>query len=1078
MEKRIIKLVFSILFILTLIVSCSEPTSPEPNESFSSPFPANNATNQETDLTLSWIFDGEADYFEVYFGENSTPTNKVSNCDTTFYFIGDLEQLTTYYWKIVAIKDSVSILNSSIWKFTTKENIFFTNPQPSNNSTNQETDLTLSWNFDGVADYFEIYLGETNSPTNKIAEVDSSFFYVENLNELTEYFWSIVAVTQSKSKSIQKSTLLSFTRKNTNTINNTKTLETINSPTWRFTTKENIYFTNPQPSNNSTNQETDLTLSWIFDGEADYFKLYFGENPTPENLYADSLLQENFQILGLMLQTDYYWKVVAVVPETSKGTNKKPDSPNMKALQTKNSIKDKSKTKQALQRKMNEKIKSDNERSSEIESPIWNFETRYPNVEDGYKLFENLVQTELPSYVNIMFQVTDMEGIGVDNLETSDFEVKEDNQPVSPTESAMNIKKKDEINYTLKTVLMLDNSASVTPDLTTIKEAAVSLVENITSQQEIAIYSFSESVNLLQDFTDDVSSLTSAINSIQTGYASTNLYGAIIEGVGRWDDFYNIDAIEQGVLIALTDGSDTQGSSTLNKALSAIDDKNVYMVGLGNEMEPEILQQLGTAGFFYGIQIVNLVEIFIDIQNDIIAFANSFYWLNYMSPKREGNHTLTLTIPANFNTGDYSSINSSFSAEGFYGVLPGIALNVDPENGYPEGIENLTIPDENTYLIEATTFFGSEIPIYDWSVIDESIAVFTIDSLDNSKIYIYSGGTIGSTILNVIDSANNFSKDIDIHVEYGSGILLNATTTDTLGIYSINLQPIGSLELTASSVLVSNIPSYTWSILDETIATIEVTGDSTATITAVSEEGETILTVEDTINNLQRDFPVSINNFPTEGLIAEYLFTNGRTEDTVGDNDGVNIGADPDIDRFVEMNNTLRYDGNSNWVYINDNDVFEFFNNDFSISLWLQIDDVSQEMGVISKYDSDCDQGWTFRIRPDTTPQQYYLLCQGSIGYSQLIVEDDDIMNNSWHQITLIREAEEKLSIYVDGEFKSEVDDNSGTIANTNIDVFIGKNSWENHGYFDGMIDDVRIYNRVLSENEILGLYHEGGWDN
>lgn len=961
MKKRIIELVFSILFILILIVSCSEPTSPELNESFSSPFPANNATNQETDLILSWVFDGEADYFEVYSGENSTPTNKVSDCDTTFYFVEDLDELTTYYWRIVAIKDSVSILNSPIWKFTTKEN---------------------------------------------------------------------------------------------------------------------TYFSSPFPANNSTNQETDLTLSWDFDGEADYFKLYFGENQIPDYLYADSLLQENFQISGLMLQTNYYWKVVAVVSENSREINKatKTNTLNVTTRQPKNG-KDKSKNNQTFQRKKVERIKSENKRNTEIESPIWNFETRYPSIEDGYKLYEYLVQTELPSYVNIMFQVTDMEGIGVDNLETSDFEVKEDDQPVSPTESAMNIKKKDEINYTLKTVLMLDNSASVTSNLETIKESAISLVENITNQQEIAIYSFSESVNLLQDFTDDVSNLTSAINSIQAGYPSTNLYGAIIEGVGRWDDFYNIDEIEQGVLIALTDGDDTQGSSTLNEALSAIEDKNVYMVGLGNEMEPEILQQLGTAGFFYGIQIENLVEIFIDIQNEITAFANSFYWLNYMSPKREGNHTLTLTIPANYNTGDYSSINSNFSAEGFYGVLPGIALNVDPENGYPEGIENLTIPDENSYLIEATTFFGSENPIYEWSVIDESIAAFTIDPLDNSKIYIFSGGTIGSTILNVIDSANNFSTDIDIFVEYGSGILLNATEEYSLGISTINLQPDGNLELIASSVFVENIPIYSWTILDENIATIIVTGDSTATITAVSEEGETILHIEDTANNLQRDFPVSINILPTDGLIAYYPFNGNANDESGNGNDGTVYGATLATDRFGNENNAYSFDGQNDYIDCGNGQSVNISgtNSEITMSCWFKANDVNSGQNLISKgRDYTSNYGYHLNVNNNKNRGLYRLLS----GENNIVHTNDVLLTNNWYHVLTFFDGNES-KIYLNG-ISHNTTSQPGEIGPSSTNLIIGCHSpypptWYT---FDGIIDDIRIYNRALSENEVQALYNEGGWDN
>ncbi len=35
-----------------------------------------------------------------------------------------------------------------------------------------------------------------------------------------------------------------------------------------------------------------------------------------------------------------------------------------------------------------------------------------------------------------------------------------------------------------------------------------------------------------------------------------------------------------------------------------------------------------------------------------------------------------------------------------------------------------------------------------------------------------------------------------------------------------------------------------------------------------------------------------------------------------------------------------------------------------------------------------------------------------------------------------------------------------------------------NHAYpFTGKIDDVRIYDRVLSVDEIQMLFHEGGWE-
>lgn len=39
---------------------------------------------------------------------------------------------------------------------------------------------------------------------------------------------------------------------------------------------------------------------------------------------------------------------------------------------------------------------------------------------------------------------------------------------------------------------------------------------------------------------------------------------------------------------------------------------------------------------------------------------------------------------------------------------------------------------------------------------------------------------------------------------------------------------------------------------------------------------------------------------------------------------------------------------------------------------------------------------------------------------------------------------------------------------------FIG--SYDSWLYFSGSIDEVRLYNRTLTEDEIKALYHEGGW--
>ena len=148
--------------------------------------------------------------------------------------------------------------------------------------------------------------------------------------------------------------------------------------------------------------------------------------------------------------------------------------------------------------------------------------------------------------------------------------------------------------------------------------------------------------------------------SIELGFASTNLYGAVIEGVSQWEDVYSTNRVQQGFLVLFTDGSDTQGSRTLQEAINARGGKKVYALGLGDEIDRSVLEEIGNAGFIPATNIGQLATKFADIQSEIALAANSFYWLHYMSPKRgDKDHTLKLIIKGNkedsYITGGFNS---------------------------------------------------------------------------------------------------------------------------------------------------------------------------------------------------------------------------------------------------------------------------------------------------------------------------------------------------------------------------------------------------------------------------------------
>ncbi len=378
---------------------------------------------------------------------------------------------------------------------------------------------------------------------------------------------------------------------------------------------------NPKPEDKSINQPLVINLQWSYSG-TQKFDVYLDKKNPPQVLIANDITSKSLVVTNLEYNTTYYWKVIA---KNNDGTK--------------------------------------------IEGPVWSFTTltqTYPTL-NGFAMNLYKIQTELPCYVHVMFQVVDLNGKGVDYLTQNDFEILEDGEPISQYESQIEIKKREAVPYKLKTVIMLDNSTSLQNNIEEIRSAAKSFIEKIVPQQEISIYQFSDKPEMLCDFTNNFDSLNNAVNSYKLGYSTTNLYGAVIKGSSLWKDSFSIDEIVQGMMILFTDGKDTQGSNTLAEALNAIHNKIVFTIGLGNEIQHDILRAIGTAGYYSISNVNELKAQFDNIQKTIVSYANSFYLLTYKSPKRGNNvHSLTIRIKNNPYTGDYSEIRGTFNSNNFY----------------------------------------------------------------------------------------------------------------------------------------------------------------------------------------------------------------------------------------------------------------------------------------------------------------------------------------------------------------------------------------------------------------------------
>lgn len=392
-----------------------------------------------------------------------------------------------------------------------------------------------------------------------------------------------------------------------------------------------------------------------------------------------------------------------------------------------------------------------------------------------YRLRGHQIIPSKPSFVDVLFSIEDLDYNGVDNLSNEDFIIKENGASVGGTsESFAYIRKMNTVPYKIQTVLVLDNSRSLSvEDLNKMKAAAIKLINSKEDNQEIAVYSFSEEVTLVQDFTGDRELLVQAVESIPRGGNSTNLYGAYVAGVQRFTNIFTTERINQGFMVVFTDGDDTQASYTLSQAIGARGGKRVYMVGLGKEIEPATLEELANPGIFSVSNTDELEQVFLNIQQDMVRYANSFYWLNYMSPKRNtASVSLQVEVKNNSNTAGDFYYQGNFNASGFEAATGGVYIDPYIKGNGKEGYApTYTLTNESVKrdTLSAVTYWAENMPSYVWTSSDESIAqIKAIPRSFNKAELIYPtgnnpGGTVTITVkdeANVDDFGKNYERSM------------------------------------------------------------------------------------------------------------------------------------------------------------------------------------------------------------------------------------------------------------------------------------------------------------------------------
>ena len=192
------------------------------------------------------------------------------------------------------------------------------------------------------------------------------------------------------------------------------------------------------------------------------------------------------------------------------------------------------------------------------------------------------------------------------------------------------------------------------------------------------------------------------------------------------------------------------------------------------------------------------------------------------------------------------------------------------------------------------------------------------------------------------------------------------------------------------------------------------------------------------------------------------------------------VGATLTTDRNGTPNNAYWFDGNNDRIIVPDHPDLRLGGGDFSISLWMYLDNFSDPVAhaFMSKRNGINQNGYAFLMtgfnHPAPAPQGIVsFLASG--GTNPSISSQSQLSSKEWvHILITSDQIENKSRLYINGTLEKE---ESAFFLNqtTTTDLFFGMDLFTfnatcstcNGYFFDGVLDDIRIYDRPLNLAEI-----------
>ena len=253
--------------------------------------------------------------------------------------------------------------------------------------------------------------------------------------------------------------------------------------------------------------------------------------------------------------------------------------------------------------------------------------------------------------------------------------------------------------------------------------------------------------------------------------------------------------------------------------------------------------------------------------------------------------------------------------------------------------------------------------------------------------------------------------------------------------------------------------------------------------------GVIIVSVSSSINKANfakaQSFSNTVQNELLGDLVSEWTFdiASNPGEDTWGNNDGTVSGATyvPRADGECVYGGCYEFDGTDDYIEVNGSNVPTSslaITGEITLSAWVKFNNTGTSSVIIARGNALVGAGdYGYSIARYSLDNKLYFQTFNSSGDRDELASNFVFSDINWHYIVATWDGTintDGKKIYLDGSLDNQRTSSISVIGKPIYNFTMGRKSSSASSYLKGLIDDVRIYNNVLSSSQIKQEYVAG----